>query len=101
MWCGETRVRLTSPLSPHLCRSRLGDEYTEGARAVHTFYPDEFDVAGRRGAGDQGQRAGRIQPGQGVREVGGYLIVPDDHQVEVRDQGERTPALTVAMVEHD
>src|SRR6266568_2285036 len=50
-----------------------GDEHVEVAGAVDALHPDEFYVAGGRGAGDQGVRAGRVQPGEGIRQVGGDL----------------------------
>jgi hypothetical protein len=46
-------------------------------------------------------RADRVQPGDGVRQVGRHLVGPDHDQVEVRHQGERAAALAAAVVEND
>jgi len=46
-------------------------------------------------------RAGRVQPGDRVRQVGRHLAGPDHDQVEVRHQGERPAALAGAVVEDD
>jgi hypothetical protein len=70
-------------------RLGVGEEDVEVAGAVHAFDPDEFDVAGGGGTGDEGVRAGRVQPGERVGQVGGHLIGADHHQVEVGHQGER------------
>src|ERR1700759_1755206 len=82
-------------------RLRVGDEDVEVAGAVDAFDPDELDVAGGRGAGDEGVRAGRVEAGERVGEVGRDLTGLDDDQVEVGDQGERAAALAGAGVEDD
>jgi hypothetical protein len=46
-------------------------------------------------------RPGRIEPGERLGQVGHDLIGPDDHQVEVRYQGERATALTGAVIQDD
>jgi hypothetical protein len=46
-------------------------------------------------------RSGRVQPGDGVRQVGRHLVGPDHDQVEVRYQGECPAALAAAVVEND
>jgi hypothetical protein len=46
-------------------------------------------------------RTRRIEPGERVRQVRGDLIGPDDHQVEVRHQGQRAAALTGPVVQDD
>ena len=60
----------------------------EVAGAVYALDSDEFDVTGGRGTGDEGVRAGWVQPGERVGQVGGDLIGPDHHQVKVGHQGE-------------
>ena len=69
--------------------------------AVNAFDADQFDVAGSRGAGDEGVRTGRIEPLERVGQVRGDLTGLDDDQVEVGHQGERAAALTGAMVQDD
>ncbi len=46
-------------------------------------------------------RAGRVEPGERVGQVGRDLTGLDDDQVEVRDQGERAAALGRAVVQDD
>lgn len=70
------------------------------AGAVHALDSDELDVTGGRGTGDEGVRAGWVQPGERVGQVGD-LIGADHHQVEVGHQGERAAALTGAVVQDD
>jgi hypothetical protein len=64
------------------------------ARAVHALHPDQLDVAGGGGAGDQGVGPGRVEAGERVSQVRGDLVLAHDDQVEVGDQGERAAALT-------
>ena len=45
------------------------------AGAVDAFDPGELDVAGRRRAADPGQRAGRVEPGDRVGDVGDDLVL--------------------------
>src|SRR6516162_10397762 len=71
-----------------------GQEDVQGARAVHALDPDQLDVAGGGGAGDEGVRAGRVEPGERLGQVRGDLIFAHDDQVEVGYQGERAAALT-------
>jgi hypothetical protein len=71
------------------------------AGAVHALDPDQLDVAGGRGTGDEGVRAGRVEPGERVGQVRGDLIVAHDDQVEVGHQGERAAALAGAVVQDD
>jgi hypothetical protein len=60
-------------------RAAGGDEDDlEGARAVHALDPVQFDVAGGGRAADPGERAARVQPGQGLRDQGDHLLGPDD-----------------------
>jgi hypothetical protein len=68
---------------------------------VDAFDPDELDVAGGRGAGDESVRAGRIEPGERVGEIGRDLTGLDDDQVKVRHQGERAAALGGTVVQDD
>jgi hypothetical protein len=63
---------------------------------VHALDSDEFDVTGGRGTGDEGVRAGWVQPGERVGQVGGDLIGADHHQVEVGHQGERAATWAAA-----
>src|SRR5690348_17869787 len=64
------------------------------AGAVYALDPDELDVAGGGGAGDEGVRPGRVEPGERVGQVRGDLILAHDDEVEVGHQGERAAALT-------
>jgi len=82
--------------------ARLADEDNfEGAGAVDTFDPVEFDVAGRRRAADPGQRAAGSQPGHGLRDQRDHLVRLDQAQVIVGDEAERTAALARPGVEDD
>ena len=54
--------------------SGSSEEDVQVARAVHALDPDQLDVAGGGGAGDEGVRAGRVEPGERVGQVGGDLI---------------------------
>ena len=57
------------------------EQDVQGARAVHTLDPDQLNVAGGRGAGDERMRTSRIQPRERVGQVRGDLVLPDDDQV--------------------
>src|SRR4029077_7465423 len=71
------------------------------AGAVYALDPDELDVAGGGGTGDEGVRPGRVEPGERVRQVRGDLFLADHGQVEVGHQGERAAALAGAVVQDD
>ena len=43
-----------------------GHQHVQVAWAMHALDPDQLDVAGGRGAGDQGVRTGRVEPGERV-----------------------------------
>src|SRR6266566_3411778 len=81
--------------------SRLCEQHVQVARAVHALDPDELDVAGGGGTGDEGVRPGRVEPGERVRQVRGDLVLAHHDQVEVGHQGERAAALTQAVVQDD
>ena len=71
------------------------------ARAVHALDPVELDVAGGRRPADEGQRAGRLEPGQhlghGVHDLVGA------HHADVRSgtRRDRAAALVGRAVERD
>src|SRR5690349_23126947 len=71
------------------------------SRTVHTLHPVQLDVAGRRRAGDERQRAYRIQPAYPLGYTLHDLSTVDDTEVEVGYQGQRPATLRGTGVEHD
>src|SRR5262245_22944078 len=77
------------------------NDHVEGPGAVDAFDPVQLDVAGGGRAADPGERPGGVEDVEGVGYVGDDLVGLDDADVQVRDEGERPPTLTRAVVEDD
>ena len=61
----------------------------------------ELDVAGGGGSADPGLRAVGVQAGEGLGDVAYDLVLVDDADVQVGQQGDHPAALAGAVVEHD
>ena len=102
---GTTRMpsSVPSPLTarPPTSRDLRDEDDVQPAGAVHALDPAELDVAGGRGSADPGLRAARVEPGEGVGDVGHDLVLAHDADVQVGQQGDDPAALARPVVEHD
>ncbi len=81
-------------------------ENVQRARAMHTFDAVEFDIAGGRGAGYEGDRASFgensvAQVGDGFRHEVDDLRLKDNAQVIVWQQGNGASSLVGPAVQHN
>src|SRR5579884_2913173 len=81
-------------------------ENVQRARAMHALDAVEFDIAGGRGAGDEGDRAslgenGVAQVGDGFRHEVDDLRLKDNAQMIVWQQGNGASSLISAAVQHN
>jgi thiamine biosynthesis lipoprotein len=69
-----------------------GEDDDERSRPVDALHPLQFDVAGGGRAADQGERRGRVEPGQPLGDEADHLIDGHHAHETVREQGQRAPS---------
>ena len=79
----------------------LDDDNDEVTRAVHALDTSELDIRGSGRARDPRCRLFRVHAGDDLGDAVDDLILVDDAQVAVRNQGERATAAALVRLEHD